>query len=99
MHTIADAKNTLPQLVHQVELGKPVVLSRRGKPVAVLQSYAQYQHDQTLLARQPVQDWFARTLEWQAGLPADFEGLSDAEVNAARSRDHVPGNMDDLGLA
>lgn len=99
MHTIAAAKNTLPQLVHQVELGEPVVLTRRGRPVAVLQSYAQYQHDQALLASQPATDWFARALGWQAGLPANFEGLSDAELDAARSQESVPRDMDALGLA
>ena len=99
MHTIAAAKNTLPQLVHQVELGEPVVLTRRGRPVAVLQSYAQFQHDQALLARQPADDWFARALGWQAQLPPDFEGLSDAELDAARSKEAVPHAMAALGLA
>jgi prevent-host-death family protein len=99
MHTIADAKNTLPRLVHQVELGEPVILSRHGKPVAVLQSYASYRHDQARLAQQPQKDWFTRTLEWRAGQTALSEGLTDAELDAARPRDRVPSDMDDLGLA
>lgn len=99
MHTIADAKNTLPRLVHQVELGEPVVLSRHGKPVAVLQSYASYQHDQALLARQPQKDWFTRTLEWRADQTSLPEGLTDAELDAARPRDRVPSDQNDLGLA
>jgi prevent-host-death family protein len=35
-HSIADARNNLPELVRQAESGKPVELTRRGEPVAVL---------------------------------------------------------------
>ena len=39
--SIADAKNTLPRLVHEVEAGSSITLTRRGKPVAVLISCAE----------------------------------------------------------
>jgi prevent-host-death family protein len=41
--SIAEARNQLPALVHAVESGPPVRLTRRGKPVAVLISVAEYE--------------------------------------------------------
>jgi prevent-host-death family protein len=40
--SIAEAKNHLPRLVQQVEAGEPVRITRRGLPVAVLISEAEY---------------------------------------------------------
>jgi len=34
--SIADAKSQLPRLVHDVEAGQTITLTRRGRPVAVL---------------------------------------------------------------
>lgn len=41
--SIAHARNRLPALVHEVEEGRPVRLTRRGKPVAVLVSLREYE--------------------------------------------------------
>lgn len=41
--SIAHARNQLPALVHEVEEGQPVRLTRRGKPVAVLLSLREYE--------------------------------------------------------
>jgi prevent-host-death family protein len=41
--SIAQARTHLPQLVHSVERGRPVEITRRGKPVAVLVSAAEYE--------------------------------------------------------
>lgn len=35
-HSIAEARGSLPKLVHEAESGKAIELTRRGKPVAVL---------------------------------------------------------------
>ena len=35
-HSIAEARSSLPRLVREAESGKPVELTRRGEPVAVL---------------------------------------------------------------
>ena len=43
VYSIAAAKNNLSGLVHEVEQGHPVRLTRRGKPVAVLISTEQYE--------------------------------------------------------
>ena len=40
--SIAEAKNQLSKLVHDAEGGAPVELTRRGEPVAVLLSVADY---------------------------------------------------------
>ncbi|MBI4603196.1 MAG: type II toxin-antitoxin system Phd/YefM family antitoxin [Planctomycetes bacterium] len=41
-YSIAEAKDRLPSLVHQVESGVTVELTRRGKPVAVVMSKGDY---------------------------------------------------------
>src|SRR4051794_4233199 len=41
--SIAEARDRLASLVHEVEGGAPVELTRRGRPVAVLVSYHEYQ--------------------------------------------------------
>jgi prevent-host-death family protein len=42
-YSIAEARNHLPAIVHDAEKGKPVQLTRRGKPVAVLLSIDAYE--------------------------------------------------------
>ena len=42
VYSIAQAKNNLSGLVHEAEQGRPVQLTRRGKPVAVLISTQQF---------------------------------------------------------
>lgn len=41
--SIAEARDRLASLVHDVEEGSPVEITRRGRPVAVLVSYHEYQ--------------------------------------------------------
>jgi prevent-host-death family protein len=41
--SIAEAKNKLPSIIHQVEKGPSVTLTRRGEPVAVLLSVREYE--------------------------------------------------------
>lgn len=43
-YSIAEARNSLSQIIHTVEGGKQVRLTRRGKSVAVLISEHEYQH-------------------------------------------------------
>lgn len=42
-YTISEAKNKLPAIVHSVEMGPSVQLTRRGRPVAVLISVGEYE--------------------------------------------------------
>ena len=41
--SIAEAKNKLPSIIHDVEKGNAVELTRRGKPVAALLSIRKYE--------------------------------------------------------
>jgi len=41
-YSIAEARANLPTIVDEVEVGKPVELTRRGKPVAVVVSREHY---------------------------------------------------------
>ena len=45
---ITDARNLLPRIIHKVEAGEVAQFTRRGKPVAVLLSSAEYQALQAL---------------------------------------------------
>ena len=42
-HSIAEARNNLPQLVRQVESGQAIELTRRGEGVAVLLGRREYE--------------------------------------------------------
>ena len=78
--SIAEAKNNLPALIHDVELGPPVELTRRGVPVAVILSKRKYEEltakqggfwqKLTALRRQIEQEQIMITDE-------DFTGLRD----------------------
>lgn len=78
--SIAEAKNRLPTIVHSVEKGPSVELTRRGKPVAVLLSIQEYER----LSRKYTGFWSAvsqyrRKLE-DEGIEItdrDFKGLRD----------------------
>jgi antitoxin Phd len=78
--SIAEAKNRLPTIVHSVENGPSVELTRRGKPVAVLLSIQEYER----LSRKYTGFWSAlsqyrRKVE-NEGIEIsdrDFKGLRD----------------------
>lgn len=95
MISIAEAKNQLPALIHRAEAGEAVTITRRGKPVAVVVSAELY--DRAIRQAGAAPSWFDRLNIWRGGLPADFEGLSDTELDAVRDREpYVPRtNFDD----
>ncbi len=81
--SIAQAKDHLPRLVRQAEQGEAVRITRRGKPVAVLVSAAEYQR---LHAGQERQDFWDLITEMRAApnfAPVDWPL---EEVNAWRDR-------------
>jgi len=77
--SIAEARNRLTTLVHEVERGKKIELTRRGKRVAVLVSSDEYDRLRSAL---PSPDQALQA--WRARLPRDFEGFSDDEVRSWR---------------
>ena len=79
-YTIADAKNKLPSIIHAVETGQAVKLTRHGRPVAVLLSIKDYQR----LSRKKEGYWraldsFRKNLEKEGVFVTedDFENIRD----------------------
>jgi len=81
--SIAEARDSLPALVHSVEHGQPVELTRRGKPVAVLIA----SHEYARLTAGP-RDLWAAIQKFRTE-----HDLSDLQVEEvfADTRDHAPG--------
>lgn len=79
-NTIAEAKNNLSRLIHQLETAEPIHLTRYGKPVAVMMSETQYRQ---LIS--PVQSLNSAILNWRNQLdePLDI-GFNDKELKEMR---------------
>ncbi len=80
-YSIAEAKNKLPAIIHQVEKGPFVELTRRGKPVVVLLSIDEFKR----LSLSNSGFWkaltaFRETLNSEGTVVSDqdFEGLRDS---------------------
>ncbi len=78
-YSIAEAKDQLPRIVRNVETLGRVELTRRGKPVAVLLSTAEFER-----LKEPPRDFWAAYQEWLKRrdpdvviTDEDFEGLRD----------------------
>lgn len=85
--TISEAKNRLPAIVHAVETGPSIQLTRRGRPVAVLLSIKEYE----ALRQNRVGFWNALKTFREKNRPADF---SDQDFEGLRDRS--PGRKVDL---
>jgi antitoxin Phd len=82
--TVAEARSGLPRLLHAVERGQPVEITRRGQPVAVVLSLADYQR----LSGKPRDAWEAYE-QWSASVdPCDRELPDDFFT---KLRDRSPG--------
>ncbi len=78
--TIAEAKNNLSHLIHQLEVEEPIHLTRYGKPVAVMMSENQYQK---LVS--PQKSLYSAILNWRSQLDeASDIGLTGNELNVIR---------------
>ncbi|WP_419662565.1 prevent-host-death family protein [Desulfosarcina variabilis str. Montpellier] len=85
--TISEAKNKLPAIVHAVEKGPSVQLTRRGRPVAVLLSIKEYE----ALCQNRVGFWNALATFRENNQIVDF---SDQDFE--NLRDRSPGRKVDL---
>ena len=77
--TIAEAKNNLSQLIHQLQSDEPIHLTRHGKPVAVMLSEANYQkltHKDNCL--------YQAIQQWRNQLDGD-SGLTELELKNVRA--------------
>ncbi len=78
--TIAQARAHFPGLIHDAEKGKPVEITRRGKPVAILVSVDAYRHltAPRLGFWDVVTTFHGRIKASKAGLePKDFQGIRE----------------------
>ncbi len=87
-YSIAAARNRLPALVHDIEKGPPVELTRRGKPVAVLLSIGEYKR-----LRRDKPDLWQAILRFRE--ETDLAEL-DAEEVWTDLRDRSPGREPEL---
>ena len=83
-YSIAEAKNKLPSIIHSVEKGPSVKLTRRGRPVAVLLSIKEYER-----LRQK-KEGFWRDLKAFRKL-AEKEGIEISDADFKGLRDYSPG--------
>ena len=77
--SIAEAKNKPPSIIHYIEKGPFVELTRRGKPVAVLLSIREYER----LSREYTGFWNALSVFRQSIRNKDVE-ISDTDFEGLR---------------
>jgi prevent-host-death family protein len=75
--SIAEAKNRLTELLREVERGVPVVISRRGRSVAVLIGEGEYERLRSAAGGADFSAWLAN---WRARAGTGFEGVSPDEL-------------------
>lgn len=89
MVSIAEARNQLTAIIHQVEAGQPTTISRRGKPVAVVLSMVDY--ERLLNAKSSQQDGWNCLLTIRQKL-AEADAFADWNDEDIRQwRDASPG--------
>jgi prevent-host-death family protein len=81
--SIAEAKNALTRLIHQVERGEAIHITRHGKPVAVLLSKEAYER---LIAQEQHMDFWQAMQAWRAQASFDWPELTPEEVDSWRDR-------------
>lgn len=81
--SIAEAKNALPRLIHEVEGGETIHITRHGKPVAVLVSQEAYAQ---LTSREQPSDFWQAIQVWRAQTSFDWLELTPGEVDSWRDR-------------
>jgi antitoxin Phd len=84
-YSIAQARDHLPGIIHEVERGSPVELTRRGKPVAVIVSLPQYRR----LSEGKKKDLWEAIQELRQS--PDFEGIELEEEIGEKLRGPSPG--------
>ncbi len=78
-YSIAEAKNKLPSIIHNVETGGSVKLTRYGKPVAVLLSMREYEK-----LRKSTKGFWKALLEFRINLIGENIDISDSDFENLR---------------
>ena len=80
-YSVADARKHLPELLDQVEEGRTIEITRRGQPVAVVLSVAEYRRTR------PKPDAFRRALRsWQSSWTDADRAVPDDFFDSLRDR-------------
>lgn len=82
-YSIAQTRHNLAEIVHEAESGHPVAITRRGKPVAVLLSQAEFER----LSGRQVQDVWEAISEFRAS--HDLQEINEQDF--AGLREQSPG--------
>lgn len=80
--SIAEAKNQLPRMVHEVETGETVHITRHGRPVAVLISEAEYAR--LSAGSQGRKNIWDTIRDWRNTTAFDWPDLTDEEIGGWR---------------
>jgi prevent-host-death family protein len=76
-HSVAEAKNRLPELIDRALRGEDVVITRHGRPVAALRPIPE-----------PIRPMSAEDLDWIAARRVKTKGVTeDAAALVSRMRD------------
>lgn len=87
--SIADAKAQFTRWVSEAETGQPVHITRRGRPVAVLVSEADFQR--LLQPTTPQTDLTSFMAAWRQKMQAEgLEFVQDGELDPPREPDRRP---------
>lgn len=85
-YSIAEARDHLPRIVHEVEDGQTIELTRRGKPVAVVLSLRDYEQ------LSPGNETYADALlRWRAKYAREIEEANITPEYFDSLRDRSPG--------
>ena len=79
--TISHLKNHLPEIVHNVEKGEDIQITRHGKPVAVIISLERYNH-----AFSSGAGIFSALQQWRTMYP-EADGFTDSELENMHNRE------------
>lgn len=79
--SIAEAKNKLTAVVREAEKGRGIRLTRRGKPVAVIMSAAEY--DSLTSAKNKFWESY---LAFSKAYESDLEDITDADFDGLRDK-------------
>ena len=79
--TISFLKNHLPEIVHEVENGQDIQITRHGKPVAVIVSQERYSS-----AFSSEKGIFSAYQRWRSIHP-EASGFTDEEIKKMRDRE------------
>ncbi len=79
--SIAEAKNSLPAIVHLVEEGQTVRITRHGKPVAVLMSIREYER-----MNKSKSDFWRALMAFRSSLDQEGIEIDDTDFEALRDQ-------------